>query len=300
MKSFSWLLSVAVFPLFLVSAPLAAYGLFLAGVPASLAVTLSLVGFFGLIVLLERWFPYREDWNHSSANDVRVDLSSLVSLLLSEKLVKIALEGAAAAIVVWSGPGWFSGAPLWGQVLLALFLGDVGKYWVHRLSHERPWLWSVHLAHHTPDRVYSLNGLRFHPFNAAWNSFFDIAPALLLGLSVEAVIILGSLRGIVGLLQHANLPIQAGVLGFFFSNPAVHRWHHARAFADASCNYGATLMLWDRVWGTYRSAETSPAEIGIASKERLPTSWMALLLWPFCQERLWGSCFNAKIRTILR
>ena len=39
----------------------------------------------------------------------------------------------------------------------------------------------------------------------------------------------------------------------WLNTPQNHRLHHARARAIADGNYGSNLMLWDRLFGTYRT-----------------------------------------------
>ena len=66
----------------------------------------------------------------------------------------------------------------------------------------------------------------------------------------------------------------AGVL----IRPADHAWHHGAAMEEgAVVNFGATWALWDRLHGTWRTAETPPEALGIAA----PLSLTRKLLWPF-------------------
>ena len=48
-----------------------------------------------------------------------------------------------------------------------------------------------------------------------------------------------------GLYQHANIDFALGPFAWLFSIGELHRWHHARGFDAAKCNYGNTFILWD-------------------------------------------------------
>ena len=39
----------------------------------------------------------------------------------------------------------------------------------------------------------------------------------------------------------------------WLNTPSNHRIHHSRSRTLADCNYGSTLMVWDKLFGTYRA-----------------------------------------------
>lgn len=300
------LASRAAFPALLVGSPLAAVGLLRAEAPAGLAVTTALLGALTLITAIERWLPHEPGW-WPTDRDKRTDLTYLATLLVPDKLARLLAEGAAAALTLagaalLDGHRLLSGAPVLLLALLAFLLGDLGKYVVHRLSHERPSLWPIHAVHHAPDRLYALNGLRVHPLNIAWNTFLDVLPALLLGLPPVAVVALGALRGALSLFQHANFPVRPGLLAFVFNTPNAHRWHHARSIEASRCNYGSSLILWDRLFGTFRAGhpDEHPADLGFDGATSVPRSWAGQVVYPLCRERLLETCFTPRVRELLR
>ena len=57
-------------------------------------------------------------------------------------------------------------------------------------------------------------------------------------------------------MTHANLPLRAGVYGWFFTAAEYHHAHHSTNLAQSNCNYGCNVIIWDRIFGTFCSAPT--------------------------------------------
>ena len=72
---------------------------------------------------------------------------------------------------------------------LALVIGELGQYWVHRMQHEVPWLWRFHALHHSAPRLYWLNAARFHPFDILINNFAAIVVLVVLGASQNVLLL---------------------------------------------------------------------------------------------------------------
>ena len=63
-----------------------------------------------------------------------------------------------------------------------------------------------------------------------------------------------------------------------FATADLHRWHHDADSRRALVNFGAVLMLLDRVLGTFREArETAPVAVRIAETATTPTTYLG---WP--------------------
>jgi sterol desaturase/sphingolipid hydroxylase (fatty acid hydroxylase superfamily) len=144
-------------------------------------------------------------------------------------------------------------SPLWLQVALVLLLVEFGKYWAHRIHHTLAPLWWLHAMHHSSERLYFLNGMRFHPLNYVVNFVLSVLPVMLMGFSPEAILGYLAITQPVVLLQHANIDLRHGVLNKVFSTPEVHRWHHSTTPNEANRNFGNALLIWDHVFGTFKS-----------------------------------------------
>ncbi|MEW5848316.1 MAG: sterol desaturase family protein [Myxococcota bacterium] len=291
------------FPATLLGAPLATFALMRWGLAPGGALTTVLLSLILLLTLVERAAPYVEEWNRPR-NDTRTDLLYVLLLSIPDKLTRVLAEAlltSLAGLVVTAGwSGDWSGASLVAASLVAFLVGDLGKYGIHRLSHEHAALWPIHAVHHAPERLYTLNGLRVHPLNVAWNTACDVVPALLFGLPAEAVALMGAVRGAVSLLQHVNTPVAPSLLHVVFNSPNAHRWHHSKDLAESNTNYGSALIIWDRLFGTLKPDTAHPARLGIDDNAGMPSSYLGQTLYPVCRERLLVACFTPRIRELLR
>jgi sterol desaturase/sphingolipid hydroxylase (fatty acid hydroxylase superfamily) len=113
---------------------------------------------------------------------------------------------------------------------------------------------------------------------------FDLLPVLLLGLPIWAIMLAALVRAWWGYFIHPDVPWTLGPLGKVMMAPAARRLHHIRDETLMGANFGNTITLWDRLFGTY----TDPApyvdcETGIAEGTR---DVAGELLRPF-EARYW-------------
>ena len=93
-----------------------------------------------LLLVLERVHPYQEEWLHSH-RDIKTDLiHNLVNFWIPE-VYTVAFVGGFTVAGAWLSNAigmelWPSQWPLLAQLLLALVIGELGTYWIHRLMHE--------------------------------------------------------------------------------------------------------------------------------------------------------------------
>src|SRR3546814_10559208 len=65
---------------------------------------------------------------------------------------------------------------------------------------------------------------------------------------------------------HANVRADPPIwYAFFFTTIRHHSLHHSTDYESTRCNYGNSLILLDRIFGTYREGESALVEIGNAS-----------------------------------
>jgi len=256
------------------------------GMEPLVAAMSTLVPAIAVVIGLERLTPYCAEWNRDHA-DSRVDVAHLVTFVLTGALSEPALRLAGVALAGWLlGPYaldlWPSGWPLALQLCLALVIGELGQYWVHRLQHEKDWLWRFHALHHSAPRLYWLNAARFHPVDILLNNAFYLVPLVALGAGQDAMALWVLFAGIHGIFQHCNVPVRIGPLNWAFSMAELHRWHHSRLVRESNTNYGQNLIVWDVVFGTrFLPADRQPPlDIGLADLPGYPMTYLAQELAP--------------------
>src|SRR5262249_43835546 len=143
--------------------------------------------------LLERWLPYRVQWRRPHGDTV-TDLCHLVlsggAAQLAQSAIVVGVAAAAARMpaTLWP-PAWPPGL----QVALAVVIFDFGGYWLHRVQHERGWLWRLHAIHHSAPRLYWLTGARNHPLDLIATYAVAAAPLVLLGAGEDVLVLVGTL-----------------------------------------------------------------------------------------------------------
>ena len=218
-------------------------------------------------------------------------LPDITYIGLSGVTVALTSMGLAMLSITISGPadGPASNWPLWVQVPVLFFIFEFLNYHIHRGMHELQGpmgriLWHVHAAHHLPDRLYLLMHAVSHPLNAVFiQGIAIILPIWLMGYQPEAVLIFLVVNAFHGIVSHFNVDLRLGWASYVFVGPEVHRYHHSAKISEAK-NYGATLTIWDQVFGTfvYRPG-TPPAELGTDPNAKLPdyTNIVSVLSLPF-------------------
>jgi sterol desaturase/sphingolipid hydroxylase (fatty acid hydroxylase superfamily) len=179
---------------------------------------------------------------------------------------------------------WPAGAPLVAQIFLAILIAELGHYWFHRVSHERPLVWRLHATHHSSKRLYWGNATRFHPFDLFALISLQSVPLLLLGIPESTFLGYSLFASVYGQLQHANIRLSTPRwLDWVFSSPGLHRWHHSPDPGEGNHNYGAILSSWDLVFGTFfRPCErTFGGKVGLSGLPEFPTRYVAQLASPF-------------------
>lgn len=245
-----------------------------------------------LLLILERVHPYQREWLHGHG-DIRTDLiHNLVNFWIPE-VYTVAFVGGftVAAASISSALGvelWPSRWPLLAQLLLALVIGELGTYSIHRLMHEHELLWRFHAAHHSAPRLYWLNAGRFHPFDLFAQQFLGVTPLILLGADMRIIALHTLFTAVHGMFQHANVDIRLGPLNWFFSMAELHRWHHSKHLEEANTNYGANLICWDIVFRSrfLPSDREPPTEIGIEALPNFPRGYWAHILSPFRWKKI--------------
>lgn len=159
------------------------------------------------------------------------------------------------------------------------FLGvDFCFYWMHRSSHRIRWFWAAHVVHHSSERMNFSTAMRQNAtniFNGMWIFYLPLA---LIGFNPVWIGIAYALSLVYQFFIHTTL---VGHLPRWvelaFNTPSHHRVHHGRNPGYIDRNYGGTLIVWDRLFGTFvPEDEQAPPEYGIT---RPVHSNNLLVLW---------------------
>jgi alkylglycerol monooxygenase len=205
-------------------------------------------------------------------NDALTDLSCGIT----SQVTVLLYAAARLAVYAWLYDNLrlvtFSSAwPAW----LIAFLGvDFAYYWWHRASHEVNVLWAAHIVHHQSEDYNLAVALR-QAVLTGFTSFPFYAPLALLGVPPIPFATALAFSTLYQFWIHTQLiDKQRGWLDYLFNLPSHHRVHHAINPGYLDKNYGATLIVWDRWFGSYVQ-ETEPPVYGTTKPLASFNPWWA-------------------------
>jgi alkylglycerol monooxygenase len=141
---------------------------------------------------------------------------------------------------------------------LVAFLGvDFIYYWWHRASHRVNFLWAAHVVHHQSEEFNLAVALRQGVLTPLTITPFAL-PLALLGIPPLIYIVVASFSTLYQFWIHTELIGRLGPLEKVLNTPSHHRVHHARNPGYLDRNYGAVLIVWDRLFGTYAPERERP------------------------------------------
>jgi sterol desaturase/sphingolipid hydroxylase (fatty acid hydroxylase superfamily) len=149
-----------------------------------------------------------------------------------------------------------------GGNLLALAVIDFVYYWEHRMNHNLRFFWAFHEVHHSSPWLNFTTSFRLNWLAPITTPLF-FAPVVLLGFSVNQVLMFFGLNLIYQFFLHTESIGKLGFLEGILNTPSSHRVHHGRNEIYFQKNFGGIFVLWDRLFHTYQS-ETEPVVYGIS------------------------------------
>ncbi|MGV3493152.1 MAG: lysoplasmalogenase family protein [Ramlibacter sp.] len=185
---------------------------------------------------------------NDAINSISLGMLSQVSAVLT-RLFRIGIYTAVFGWVsFWHADGFWTSPVGW---LLALLFYDFCYYWLHRAGHEVAVFWAAHVVHHQ-SQDYNLSTALRQTSSGALLGWIFYLPMAIAGVppKVFAVVALIDL-----LYQYWVHTEQVGKLGWFdrwFCSPSNHRVHHAVNDTYLDRNYGGILIVWDRLFGSFR------------------------------------------------
>jgi alkylglycerol monooxygenase len=202
------------------------------------------------LVARKRGLPYFQLHN-SIAN---------VSIGIAERLSEVLIAGAFYFVYdyIQKNYGIFEIRPgifLW---VLLFLLTDFVWYWYHRLAHEVNLLWMVHVVHHQSEDFNYTVSARITVFQSlVRTAFWAVLP--LLGFPAYMITTMLLIHGLYPFFIHTRLIGKLGVLEYILVTPSHHRVHHASNEEYLDKNYGDVLIIWDKLFGTFRKEGEAPS-----------------------------------------
>ncbi|XP_048727922.1 alkylglycerol monooxygenase-like isoform X2 [Ostrea edulis] len=130
------------------------------------------------------------------------------------------------------------------------FVGvDLGYYWVHRCGHEVNLMWAGHQVHHSSEDYNLVTALRQSTIHRYVGWMFYLPLALVMPPSV--FLVHSQFNLLYQFWIHTETVDTLGPLEWILNTPSHHRVHHGRNRYCIDKNYGGTLIIFDRMFGTF-------------------------------------------------
>ena len=179
-------------------------------------------------------------------------------------------------------------------------LDDFTKFIIHRWMHKWPILWSLHKVHHSATKLTPMTIYRTHPLEGI---VFTLRGSFTQGISISTFVFLFGnkvdLYTVIGVnvfvfcfnvagsnLRHSHIGIRYWRwLEYIIISPAQHQLHHSIAQRHYDKNFGATLAIWDWVFGSLNHSEdTELLTLGVKETDiSEPHSLHSLYIKPIVQ-----------------
>ena len=139
----------------------------------------------------------------------------------------------------------------WWSYILCLIMLDFCRYWAHRIAHEQRFWWSTHVVHHS-STYYNFSV----SFRLSWTQNLKLVfflPVVMMSFDPIVFFIIHQIEVLYQFWIHTEFirklpkPIE-----YIFVTPSHHRVHHAVNDHYIDKNYGSTLIIWDRMFGTFQ------------------------------------------------
>ncbi len=218
--------------------------------PAFFDVTLLAVPLYLLAIMIE--LVAVRYWHRKGEFETRDALTSL--LMGTGNVVAGLLLGfvsVTALLWVWQFRFFDLGLHWW--VFIAAFIfDDLRYYWYHRIAHRVRWVWAEHVNHHSSQHYNLTTALRQSWTGQITGMFILQVPLVLLGFHPAVIAFVYGFNLIYQFWIHTEAigkmwkPIE-----LIFNTPSHHRVHHATNPRYLDANFAGTLIIWDRLFGTF-------------------------------------------------
>lgn len=226
------------------------------------------------------------------ARPIRLFFHAALSIFNSLILRLIAVTPLFLWLAFVNSKGWgmcsLFGLTGVSEILLSLVLLDMFDYWWHRWNHRVPFLWRFHKVHHVDTHVDVTTSLRFHPGELLISSALKAVWILIVGPSVWTFVIFEASVTLASQFHHTNVDFPDRVENAIRSiivTPRYHAAHHTVSPRTGNNNFSTILILWDKMFDTYRQPDYEEMQtLGLPKGRATYLSFASTLKGPFSDE----------------
>ncbi len=187
----------------------------------------------------------------------------------------------------------------WYSYLILLIAVDFCYYLFHRYSHEIAALWGSHVVHHQSEDYNFSVALRQSSLQTFASAWFYL-PLALIGFSFTSFIVVAGIQTLYQFWIHTEIIRKLPRwVEFVFNTPSHHRVHHSSESKYINKNHGGMLILFDRMFGTFKEEEDDDIRYGITTPvQSWNTIWVNFEYYKKLGRLFWQSKGLDKIRVL--
>jgi sterol desaturase/sphingolipid hydroxylase (fatty acid hydroxylase superfamily) len=179
------------------------------------------------------------------------DTAASLTMGVGNVLMGIATKGLAFAVfTALHRFAIFKIGYQWWAWLLLFVADDFTYYWFHRTSHECRLFWASHVIHHSSQR-YNLGTALRQTWTGGFMTFIFWLWLPLVGFAPMMVLTMQAISLLYQFWIHTELIRSMGPAEAVLNTPSHHRVHHASNPRYIDRNHAGTLIIWDRLFGTF-------------------------------------------------
>ncbi|MDP3170741.1 MAG: lysoplasmalogenase family protein [Polaromonas sp.] len=210
--------------------------------------------FFVLIAIEFAW-GFAKGRNTYRLNDavssIGLGMLSQVSAVFT-RLFRIGIYTAIySSVALYPNPEFWN---TWYGWLIALVFYDFCYYWLHRAGHESAVFWAAHVVHHQ-SQDYNLSTALRQTSSGALLGWIFYVPMAVAGVPPLIFGIVALIDLLYQFWVHTEHVPKLGWFDRWFCSPSNHRVHHAVNDRYLDKNYGGILIVWDRMFGSFREED---------------------------------------------
>ncbi len=210
---------------------------------------------FFLLIAVEfawGWSRKRNTYRLNDAiNSISLGMLSQVSAVFT-RLFRVGIYTA-----IYSSVAQFPDNTFWTQWygwLLALVFYDLCYYWLHRAGHEVAVFWAAHVVHHQ-SQDYNLSTALRQTSSGALLGWVFYVPMAVAGVPPLVFGVVALVDLLYQFWVHTEHVKKLGWFDRWFCSPSNHRVHHAVNERYLDRNYGGVLIIWDRIFGSFKEED---------------------------------------------
>ncbi|RYF43936.1 MAG: hypothetical protein EOO25_01510 [Comamonadaceae bacterium] len=198
------------------------------------------------------WAKKRNTYRLNDAvNSISLGMLSQVSAVLT-RLFRIGIYTAIYGwVALWHNEAFWTS---WVGWLLALVFYDFCYYWLHRAGHESAVFWAAHVVHHQ-SQDYNLSTALRQTSSGALLGWIFYVPMALAGVPPLVFGVVALIDLLYQFWVHTEHVPRLGWFDRWFCSPSNHRVHHAVNDKYLDRNYGGVLVVWDRMFGSFKEED---------------------------------------------